>query len=82
MHTKKQKPDELMTRILEALEIGYGQDLLDDIRAFRREWSEWTIEGKTVAEVAEYLGLDAAEVLRWCERVVREHAGVELRGGE
>lgn len=83
MKTTKLKLDELMTRVLEALAIGYGEDLLDDIQTFREEWEEWRLIGKTTAEVAEDLALDEAEVLRWCEEVVRdarqEHAaGVEL----
>jgi hypothetical protein len=75
MKTTKLKLDELMTRVLEALDIGYGEDLLEDIQTFREEWG---LRGKTVAEVAEELGLDEMEVLRWCEEVWdarSEHSG-------
>lgn len=75
MTTKKLKLDELMTRILDGLEIGYELELLDDIRAFREEWG---LTGKTVKEVAEELGLAEAEVFRWCQEVV----GSGPRGGE
>lgn len=83
MNSKKQELGKLMTQILEALDIGYGEDLLEEIRTFRRKWGEWNIAGKTATEVAEELELDEAEVFRWCEGVVRdarrEHAGaVEL----
>ena len=80
MKTKKLKLDALMIEILEALDVGYGEELLEDIRAFRREWSGQSLAGKTAAEVAEVLDLAEVEVLRWCEGVVRdarrEHAGV------
>lgn len=81
MHRQKKRLHELLKRVVTALEVGYDEELEEDIAAFMRELRT---EELTAAEVVEEQGLGERGLKDWCPRVAqrtgqgREQKGIEV----